>query len=309
MSNSRTTLDSTAMLLLVILCASWGFQQVTIKVAMEGISPVLQAGIRSFGATIFLFLWMVFRKESIFERDGSLVWGLLAGFLFGSEFLLVYWGLEFTSASRAIIFLYLSPFVVAIGAQFFIPGENLRKIQVVGLVFAFVGIVVAFSESLQLTSSQMLVGDSMVTVAAILWGATTVVIKASPLKTIKPSKTLLYQLAVSGFILPLASLFLGEAGVEKMTPLIFGSIAYQVVWVAAITYLVWFWLIRHYPASHVSSFSFLTPLFGVMAGGLFLNEPMTPFLLAALVLVGTGIYLVNRPAVKVQTVPIEKNRE
>jgi drug/metabolite transporter (DMT)-like permease len=67
------------------------------------------------------------------------------------------------------------------------------------------------------------------------------------------------------------------------------------VGVAFITYLAWFWLVRRYPASRLASFTFLTPLFGVLAGGVLLNEPITNMLLLALVLVGTGIYLVNRP--------------
>jgi len=80
-----------------------------------------------------------------------------------------------------------------------------------------------------------------------------------------------------------------------LTPLVIGSLAYQAVWVAFATYLIWFWLVRHFPASRVASFTFLTPLFGVIAGGFLLNEPITPWLMIALFLVGSGIYLVNRP--------------
>ncbi len=290
----KQVLDFQAMAILVILCASWGLQQVTIKVAIQGVSPVLQAGIRSIGATILLLLWMTVRREKLLERDGTLWWGILAGLLFAGEFMLIFWGLEFTNASRAVIFLYTSPFVVALGAQLFIPGEQLRLTQVVGLCCAFVGIVIAFSESLRLPSYQMLIGDGMVVAAAVLWGATTVLIKATPLATIKPSKTLFYQLAVSAVVLPVGSLALGEEGITLLTPLIIGSLLYQIVWVAFVTYLIWFWLIHHYPASRLASFTFLTPLFGVLAGVLLLNESVTTTLLLALVLVGAGIYLVNR---------------
>jgi drug/metabolite transporter (DMT)-like permease len=135
----------------------------------------------------------------------------------------------------------------------------------------------------------------MLTAAALLWGATTVLIKASPLATIAPAKTLMYQLAVSAVLLPLGAVAMGEPGIVRMTPLIVGCLVYQTVWVAFITYLAWFWLIRHYPASRISSFTFLTPVFGVISGGTLLDEPVTGMLLLALVLVGTGIYLVNRP--------------
>ncbi len=293
----KQTLDVTAIATLGILCASWGLAQVAIKVAIPGVPPLLQSGIRSVGATVLIWLLMVVRREPVLEKDGSLWWGLAAGILFAAEFILIYWGLEFTNASRAVIFLYMSPFVVALGAQLFVPGEHLRKIQVYGLCCAFAGIVVAFRESLSFPSYRMLIGDAMLTVAAVFWGATTVLIKASPLVRIKPSKVLLYQLAVSAVVLPLASLARGESGIVLMTPLIAGSLIYQTVWVAFITYLAWFWLIRHYPPSRLASFTFLTPLFGVLAGGLLLNEAITGALLLALVLVGVGIYLVNRPPI------------
>jgi len=294
-TNESQFLDRTAMIILVVLCASWGLNQVAIKVAIRGVSPLLQCGIRSVGATILIWIWMAVRREPLLKRDRTLWWGIAAGLLFSAEFILIYWGLEFTNASRAVIFLYMSPFVVALGAQLFIPGEHLGMIQVLGLCCAFAGIIVAFRESLSYPTYGMLIGDGMLAGASVLWGATTVLIKASPLAGINPGKTLLYQLAVSAVVLPLGSLAMSEPGIVLMNPLIAGSLIYQTVWVAFITYLSWFWLIRHYPPSRLASFTFLTPLFGVLAGGLLLNEPITSSLLLALVLVGIGIYLVNRP--------------
>ncbi len=288
-------LDLKAIVLLTILCASWGMQQVTIKIANQGVSPILQSGIRSIGAAILVWIWMAVRREPLFKKDGTLWWGIGAGILFAGEFIFIYWGLVFTNASRAVIFLYMSPFVVALGSQLFIPGEHLKKFQVIGLCCAFTGIVIAFKESLSFPTYKMLIGDSMLASAALLWGAATVMIKAGPLAGIAHGKTLFYQLGVSALVLPAASLAIGERGVVLITPLIAFCLAYQTVWVAFITYLVWFWLIRHYLVSRIASFTFLTPIFGVLAGGLLLNETVSNSLLLALLLVGTGIYLVNRP--------------
>jgi drug/metabolite transporter (DMT)-like permease len=294
--NVRQALDPAAMVMLAVLCASWGLQQVAIKVANQGIAPVLQSGLRSIGAAVLIWLWMVVRRQPLLARDGTWWWGMAAGLLFAGEFLLVYWGLEFTNASRAVVFLYTAPFVVALGAKVFIPGERLGLAHVMGLGFAFAGILIAFGESLSLPSQPMLIGDAMLAGAAIFWGAATVVVKASPLAGISAAKTLLYQLAVSALALPLGSLAMGESWRLRWTPLIAASLVYQTVWVATITYLVWFWLVRRYPASRLAAFTFLTPLFGVMAGGLLLDEPITGWLVMALVLVASGIYLVNRPA-------------
>ncbi len=292
----KEALDLAAVLILVVLCASWGLQQVTVKIANQGISPIWQSGIRSIGSSILLVIWMAVRRQPLLERDGTLWYGVVAGILFSVEFLLIYWGLEYTNASRAVLFLYLSPFIVAIGSHLFIPREKLRAIQVAGLCCAFAGITAVYGESLALPTNRMLIGDSMLAAAAVFWGATTVLVKASPLGKIAPGKTLLYQLAVSAAVLPLGSVAMGEPGVLRMTPLIMGCLAYQIVWVAFITYLAWFWLVQRYPASRLASFTFLTPLFGVIAGGTLLHEAITAMILLALFLVGIGIYLVNRPA-------------
>jgi drug/metabolite transporter (DMT)-like permease len=295
-TSKKQGLDFFAMAILVVLCASWGLQQVAIKVTNPAVPPLLQAGIRSAGSAALLWAWMRLRREPFLKRDETLGWGIAAGVLFAGEFLLIYWGLEFTSASRAVVFLYTSPFVVALGAKIFIPGERLRLIQALGLCCAFAGIVVAFSESLSHPSWRMLIGDGMLAGAALLWGATTVMIRATPLASIPAAKTLLYQLLVSALVLPLGSLFKGEGGIGLLSPLILSSLAYQIIWVAFLTYLTWFWLLRRYPPSQLASCTFLTPLFGVMAGGLLLNEPLTRMLMLALALVASGIFLVNRPA-------------
>lgn len=288
-------LDLTAILLLTVLCASWGLQQITIKIAISGVSPIFQAAIRSWGATVLVFLWMLFRGKKITARDGTLGWGILVGLIFSIEFMLIYWGLEYTAASRAVIFFNTMPLFVALGAYLFLPVERLRFIQIIGLFCAFAGIVIAFSESVTHTDRQILLGDSMLLVAGALWAMATIIVKASPLANISPEKTLLYQLAVSALFLPLISLGLNEPGVYRLTPLIIACLVYQVVWVAFITYIVWFWLINNYPATRLSSFIFLTPLLGVIEGAVLLDETLSLRLIIALVMVCIGIYVVNRP--------------
>jgi drug/metabolite transporter (DMT)-like permease len=295
MSSQKHQLDSFAIVLLVILCASWGIQQITIKLANHGISPVLQGGIRSIGAAVFIWGWMLVRRIPILEKDASLIPGIAAGVIFSVEFLFIYWGLAFTTASRAVIFLYTMPFMVALGAQWFIPTERIGTKQLVGMCCAFLGILFAFRQAFHQSINQTLIGDAMLVVGAVLWAATTILIKASILVRIHPAKTLFYQLVVSGILLPLGSVAMGEPGIMEITPLVAGCIAYQIVWVAFITYLAWFWLIQHYPAPRLASFMFLTPVFGVLAGTLFLKETLTPDLLLTLAFVATGIFLVNHP--------------
>jgi drug/metabolite transporter (DMT)-like permease len=281
------------------LCALWALGNVAIKVTNAGISPAFQSGLRSLGALAFLFLWSALRKNPLFSRDGTLGVGIAAGAMFAAEFALIYWALVYTDVARGLIILYTAPFFVAIGAHFFVPGEHVHRRQAVGLFAAFTGIVVAFWDGLTLPSWRALIGDSMMLGAAALWGATTVLVKGSALARIDPAKTLAYQLAVSGVALTVCSLLLGERGVFDPTPLVVYSLLFQIVIVAFASYLVWFALIRIYPASTLSAFTFLTPLFALLFGAALLGERVSVALVASLVFVAVGIWLVNRPRMPV----------
>lgn len=298
MSQRHTHLDALAIGMMVLFCAAWGMNQVAAKVANESISPLFQAGLRSAGAALLLFLWCLTRRVRLFGRDGSLKAGLLAGLLFGGEFGFIYWGLQYTTASRGVLFLYTSPFVVAAGLHWLVPSERLKPFQIAGLGLAFAGVFAAFVEGLSGGGAGQWVGDVMLFVAAIMWGASTVVVRSTVLNRISAGKTLLYQLVVSATVLLLASWLAGERGFTHPTALGWASLAWQTVFIAFASYLGWFWLIAHYPATRLAAFSFLTPLFGMAFGAILLGEKITPLLGMALVLVAFGLWLVNRrPAV------------
>lgn len=291
----KTALDLRAVVILVVLCGSWGLNQVAIKVGLWGIPPAMQMGARSLLATLLVLGWCVFTGKALFERDRSLWPGLAAGLMFGLEFLAIFWGLQYTTAARAVIFIYLTPFVVALGGHFLLS-EPLGPRKLAGLAAAFVGLVLAFFDELSLPSRAALFGDALCILAAFLWGATTVLIKGSVLRQVSAEKTLLYQLAVSAMVGLGLSVLIGERLEVDLAVAVLPAFLYQAVWVAAITYVAWFALMREYPASLLSSFTFLTPLFGVAFGAAVLGEPLSIRLVAALILVAAGIYLVNRPA-------------
>ena len=298
MFTRRDHLDYLAIGLMLLLCFLWGFSQITIKIASTAISPILQAGIRSIIATVLLSIWMLARNIRPFESDATLFPGVIVGLLFSMEFVLIYWGLSYTSASRAVIFIYIAPFVVAFGIHYLVPTERLSRNQVTGMLLAFFGIIVAFGEGFTLLTGKEWIGDLMCTLAALFWGASTILVRASNLSSIAPSRTLYYQLLVSSILLPLLSLAMGETGITQLTPLIVACLVFQGVMVAFASYLAWFWLVAHYPAAKLSAYTFFTPLFGVICGVLILSEPFTAGLFIALALVTTGIYLVNLKAVK-----------
>ena len=287
-------LDRLAVALLVLCCAFWGFQQILIKTTVAEVPPLWQATLRFVGATALLWLWCQWRGVPLFQRDGTLKGGLLAGLLFAGEFACIYIGLQYTSASRLTVFLYTSPFVVALLLPQFVPSERLRKLQWVGLLVAFTSVAVAFSEGFTHSTRTQLMGDAIALAAGILWGLTTLVIRTTLLAQASAEKTLFYQVAVTAVVAPLLSIALGETWRWDYSGMAWGSIALQTVVGAFASYLTWMWLLRHYPATQMSSFVFLTPVFALLFGVGLLGEPLTLALLLALVGVAAGIVLVSR---------------
>jgi drug/metabolite transporter (DMT)-like permease len=292
-SHSRP-LDGAAMVLIFLLCTAWGFNQVAIKLALPEIPPLIQCTVRTALALLIVLAIMRWRGLPIASRDGTLAAGIVAGVLFGIEFVLIYRGLVFTTASRAVLFIYLAPFFVTIGARLFMPSDRFGPLQWAGLLMSFAGMLIAFGVPAPSADPNQIVGDIMMVAAAAAWAATTLVIKASSLARISAEKTLVYQLVVCIPITGIAAVLFDEQMSAAPSALAIGSVAYQTA-VVSLTYAAWFALIVKFSASRLSAFTFLTPLCGVAAGHLVMGDPLTPAFALAVVLVAAGLVLVNRP--------------
>lgn len=296
MPDRKAHLDSLAVVSLVVCSFLWGLNQVAAKVALGEVAPLVQAAVRSLGGVVLVLLWAKLRGIALFQRDGTLPGGLLAGALFAAEFACIFVGLQFTTASRMIVFIYFAPFIVALGMPFIARSERLSWVQTAGLVLAFAGVVSAFAEGFTQPASgpRQWIGDALGVLAAVLWAATTLSIRATRLATASAEKTLAYQLGVSAPLLLAAALWNGDTWPHTLSVVAAGSLAFQTVIVVFASYLLWFWLVRHYPATRLSAFTLLTPVFGLLMGVLLLDEPLTARLLLALAGVTMGMVLVNR---------------
>src|SRR6201986_1380078 len=294
-SSAERSLSPGAIAIVLLLCLSWGFNQIAVKLVLPDVPAMLQATIRSVGALLMLLLVGRLRGVKMFQRDGTLGAGLFAGLVFGLEFVLIYRGLLLTSALRAVVFLYTAPFFVALGSYQFL-GERLRASQWGGLGLSFAGVALAIGVPQPNVDARVLLGDLMIVGGGALWAATTLVVKATSLLRAPPEKALGYQVALSIPILALAAWISGETLTRVPGPLALSLMAYQAVWVVGLTFLLWFGLVKTYSASKLSAFTFITPLFGVVASYFILHDTLTLAFGAAALLVIAGLYLVNRPS-------------
>jgi drug/metabolite transporter (DMT)-like permease len=292
-SSAERSLSLQAIGLMLMLCLSWGFNQIAVKLALPDIPPLWQGTIRSVGALPVLLSIAQFRGTKLFARDGTLRAGLLLGVIFGIEFVMIFRGLELTSASRAVVFLYTAPFFVALGS-YHLLGERLRGSQWAGLALSFAGVALAIGVPQADVDANVLLGDLLIVGGGALWAATTLLVKATELRHAPPEKSLIYQVVISIPILGMAAFFFGERLTHFPGPLALSLMAYQAFWVVGLTFLLWWALVKTYSASKLSAFTFITPLFGVVASYLILHETLTPIFGAAALLVIAGLFLVNR---------------
>lgn len=293
--DTRKALDSSAIALMLVLCLVWGLQQVVLKATANDIAPIMQIALRSGVAALLVGLVMVLRGERMRLSDGTLGPGVVVGVLFGLEFLLVGEGLRHTSASHMVVFLYTAPIFAALGLHWRLASERLDAVQWLGIALAFGGLALAFfgrSHAPVAASGNMLWGDCLGLLAGMSWGATTLVVRTTQLARAPATQTLLYQLVAACVLLLAAAVATGQARFNP-TPEVWASLLFHSLVVSFASFLVWFWLLRHYLASRLGVFSFMTPLFGMVFGAWLLHEPIEASFLAGAVPVLVGIVLVS----------------
>jgi len=267
------------------------FNQVVIKLTGGGFGPVFQAALRSGIGVVVLLVWIRIRGLPITLTSGVLYWGAINGVIFALEFVCLYVALDLTTVSRASIIFYSMPVWLALAGHMWLPGERLGGSQVLGLLLAMGGVALALAD--RGGGQVSLLGDMMALAGALFWAAIALVMRLSPLSRVSPENQMLVVVAVSTPVLlglsPLFGDLLRDPGWVHLA-----GLAFQSVFVVSLGYLLWAWLISVYRAGAVASFSFLTPVLAVFLGWWMLDEQIGPLVWAALGLVVTGVFLINR---------------
>lgn len=270
-----------------------GLNQAMVKIVNAGLAPVFQSGLRSALALPLVLGFALIMKRKLSVADGSFRFGVLNGLLFSAEFCLLFIALDYTTVARVSLFFYIMPVWVAIGAHFLIPEEPLHRSKIAGLALALGGVGVAFAGDLGAAPAQAWIGDVLALVGGMFWAGIALLTRTTKLANCSAEMNLLYQLAVSAIVLLAIAPLFGEQ-VRNFTPLIGLVFTAQIVFVVAIGFLMWFWILSIYPVSNMASFGLLAPIFGVFFGWLIFDDALTPGFIVALALAGAGVVLVNK---------------
>ncbi|MGB5864464.1 MAG: DMT family transporter [Sulfitobacter sp.] len=287
----KSNMDAFGAVALTAFALHLAFNQVVIKVTGGGFSPVFAAGVRSAGAVLVLLLWMHLRGVSLRIPKAAQPWAIASGLLFAFEFMCLYTALDTTTVSRSSVIFYSMPLWLALASTVLLPEERLTRRKVLGLALAFAGVVVALSD--RGGGQVSWTGDLLALCSALSWAGIVLLIRVTPLSEVPPEQQLISQVAVSAPVLLLIAPLFGPFLRDVQAIHIVGM-AFQIIAVASLGFLAWFWLMKRYPANSVASFSFISPVASVLMGWLLLGERIAPSIWLALVLVAVGITLINR---------------
>jgi drug/metabolite transporter (DMT)-like permease len=297
MTTSRKPLDATAYLCIVMLCTLWGGQQILFKLSIDDVSPSMQIGMRSSLGCVLLALFMWYQGTSLALWRGPWRAGMAVGLLFGLEWWMIGESLRLTTASHLVVFLYTAPIFTALGLHFWVPEERLSSRQWIGVFVSFFGVGIGFIGGANQPhfNVDMLLGDLLALGAGLGWAITTILIRTTGLAKLPATQTTFYQLFFAALALLIACLLTDQWQV-RWSPFLVVSVVSQGIFIAFLSLLVWFWLLKHYLASRVSIFTFLTPLLGVSFGVLILDEPLHAEFVWGALLVMIGVVMVNWPS-------------
>ena len=291
----RQPLDAKASGLMILLCMIWGIQQVVIKIAAPDISPMTQIAIRSGLAAVLIFPWVKLNEGKHLYSKEYLLPGMWLALLFSVEYIFVAEALRYTTASHTVVLLYTAPIFVALGLNWKVPSEKLSNIQWAGIFVAFSGIVLSFirtETSSNTHLSQVLYGDFLALLGGVTWALTTISLRLTKLSEVPPTQTLFYQLAGAFIILVPVSYVMGQTMIQ-WTSITIWSMVFHIFIMSLFSLILWFWLLKNYLANALGVFSFLTPLFGVVFGVLFLHEQIELNFILGSLLVMFGIFIVS----------------
>jgi drug/metabolite transporter (DMT)-like permease len=278
-------------LFIAFLCFIFGANAVAIKISLTGLGVFTAAGIRFSIAVTAIFLWALATRQPLIIKRNQLYPLLIISAFFAVQLSLFYFGLSKTFASRGTLLVNIQPFFVLFLAHAFIPNDRITKRKFFGILIGFLGVAFVFLEKKGLTTDFQ-IGDVIILIATILWAVNAVYTKKI-LERFQPFQVVLYPTLFSLPFFLIEALLLDGQMILNLDSKVIIALLYQSLATASFGFVAWNTMLRKYGAVSMHSFLFIMPIAGVFLGGLVLGEPITFNILVALLLIVSGISIVN----------------
>lgn len=278
------------------ICLVWGTTYLAIRVALESIPVFLVAGLRWMAAGLILTAITRLRGRPL---PPVRQWGALAllGFLMnvlGNGF--VVWAEQYVASGLTAVIIASVPFW-SVGFEAVLPGgDRLRGSTLLALLVGFAGIVVLVWPEMSAggaAGAAMLGGVVAIQIACAGWALGTSYAKRHPSAS-DPFAASAIQMLASGTMLLTIATISGEWTALHFTTRSLGALVYLTIAGSVIAYTAYLYTVAHLPLTTVSLYAYINPLIAVLLGAVLLDEPLSPRIAVASLLVLAGMALLRR---------------
>lgn len=292
--------------LVVLTAACWGGNPVAAKYSLFseetnfGLPPLTVSGIRFAMATVFMVVWCLLVKAPIGISRKQYLPCFIAGTLLFAQIATFTIGVHRSNSTHTTILINTFIIWVLVFEHFYTGNHRITRIQLFGCALAgtsaLVTLIMKSNDSeTPATDQASVTGDVIIIISALILAIKILYIKASLTKIHAGTIILWHDLIGVLWFIPTALIFEWEQiGIQYITSAVVGGLIYQGIMVGGLCFAIQTMLLQKYSATRISVFSFLTPLFGISAAAIFRDDPLSPWIFVSLILVASGIYLVNR---------------
>lgn len=279
--------------LYTLICLIWGSTWLAIKIGLETMPPLFAAGARFALASAVLYAYVRLSGIPIpFDRAMRKYYASVALYSFSVPFALVYWGEQHISSGLTSILFGIYPFSVALFSFLFLPDEKLNLSKIAGIVLGFAGVFVIFANDIRMNDTSAVWGMAAVVASAVMQAFSVIVIKKEG-HAVSPFVTLLVPTAISAVFLLASSVLVEDLSALAFTPAAIGTIIYLALIGSIVTFVSYFWLLKHMEAVILALSAFVTPIIAVTLGVVLNNEALSSQTALGALFVLAGIVIAN----------------
>lgn len=297
-------LSLSAALAAACLCFLFGANAIAIKITFQGIGVFSSAAIRFTLAAAAILLWAFLTRRPLLISRDQLRHYVILTVIFSAQFLVYYFGINKSNASRSMLIANLQPFLVLFLCHFFVAGDMITKRKFFGIILGFIGVAFVFMDASTITS-EFRIGDLGVLGSTTIWACNVVYIKRI-IHRFEPFRLVVYPMLFSLPVLWLAALTMDSRIVFNPSVPVIGGLLYQSFVTASFCLVMWNLMMKKYGAVALNSFVFILPLVGVGLGGLILHEPISSKIIVALVLIVMGTLVVNWQGLRQSVIDVKR---
>lgn len=275
------------------VCFIWGSTWLGIKLGLDGVPPLLGAGLRFTLAGLIFLVSILSQRLSLrlTTASGRLV-VMVGGLNFGISYGCVYWSEQFVSSGLASVLFCVYPFFVALLAHYWLALEDFAWKKLSGIIIGFLGIVVIYADQMK-NPVRAPAGMLALLLASFMSGVSLVYLK----KHGRELNTLVlnfYSMLFGAMLLFLGALFMERGRTVAWSLKNLSALVYLAVFGSVVAFTIYFYLLKHLRATQMSFVTLIYPVLALVLGSWVLHERVSIKIVFGAALVLAGILIANR---------------